>query len=393
MKLKIAFLLACITIGLHTYLTFHYYDLNFGIHSGTSICNLNSTFNCDTSTASSYSSLLGIPLALWGAVTNIILTIILGIWILGWTLDPNRTGFFALLLAATNVVASIVMGSISVLAIGSYCLFCMGTYATGFVMFELIRREHGSGLQNYKLYFGQMFNTGKIYLFSLLAIPALAFFINKSYVIQIGADQVDSMIRTSVAEWKNSSTMDLSNPEPLISKGPSNAKMTITEFADFRCSHCAAASHGLKAFTDSHPDIRMNFYVFALDGTCNEAIPQGDGISCFLAREVYCSEKLEKKGWAMLESVFSRQLQINSAGTMAAAQLEIDGILQKLKISIDQQKSCVDSADTQAAIRAQSHLGANVNIHGTPTIFINNKKMERGQLLPVLEAVYKDLMK
>jgi uncharacterized membrane protein len=77
MKLKIALLLTLVAIGIHTYLTLHYYDLNYGAGSADSICNINAKLNCDAVAASSYSTFLKTPLALWGAVTNTMLLILL----------------------------------------------------------------------------------------------------------------------------------------------------------------------------------------------------------------------------------------------------------------------------------------------------------------------------
>ncbi|MEK6555784.1 MAG: vitamin K epoxide reductase family protein, partial [Bdellovibrionota bacterium] len=80
MKLKIAILLTLIAVGLHAYLTLHYYDLNYGSTSGESVCNVSEKFNCDSVSMSQYSTLLGAPLALWGAATNIILLVLLVGW-------------------------------------------------------------------------------------------------------------------------------------------------------------------------------------------------------------------------------------------------------------------------------------------------------------------------
>jgi protein-disulfide isomerase len=39
------------------------------------------------------------------------------------------------------------------------------------------------------------------------------------------------------------------------------------------------------------------------------------------------------------------------------------------------------------AIRAQAKQGGLVNVQGTPTMFVNGQQLNRGQILPVLQAV------
>ncbi len=91
MKLKVALLTVAIAIGLHIYLALHYYQLNFGLLTSESLCNVNELFNCDNVTASRFSALLGMPIALWGAVTNFILALLIMGWILGWSNDTIET--------------------------------------------------------------------------------------------------------------------------------------------------------------------------------------------------------------------------------------------------------------------------------------------------------------
>jgi protein-disulfide isomerase len=52
----------------------------------------------------------------------------------------------------------------------------------------------------------------------------------------------------------------------------------------------------------------------------------------------------------------------------------------------------MDSAETHDLIKAQASLGIAARVEGTPTIYVNGKKLPRGQLIPVLERVYQSLI-
>ena len=52
---------------------------------------------------------------------------------------------------------------------------------------------------------------------------------------------------------------------------------------------------------------------------------------------------------------------------------------------------CMEEVATQDAIVAQAKAGNQAGVTGTPTIFVNGRKLPYGQILPVLEKVYQTL--
>jgi protein-disulfide isomerase/uncharacterized membrane protein len=390
MKLKLALLFILAAIGVHVYLTLHFYGLTFGTMAGESICNLNAKFNCDTVTASSFSSLAGVPIALWGAATNGVLGLLVLIWIFGWSNDVARLGRYAMWLSGFTAAMSLVMGSISTFFIGSYCIFCMSVYVLSFIIFYLIWRSQSPDRPGLLADIKALFGPAKSYLIFLAAIPAATFFLHRTFIVQFGAEALDNIVQESLQEWKAAPTIDLASTPAALVKEQSDVKMTIAEFADFRCGHCKHASPTLHAFLNSHPNVKFQYYTFPLDGQCNDIIPGGDGVSCYLAKNVYCAEKTAKKGWELHDAVYADQDDVNNGG-MEAAKKVVEKSLGNLGVEPEAQKTCVESPDTDAAIRAQAKLGVAAGVKGTPTFYVNGRKLSRGQLLPVLEAVYKEL--
>jgi protein-disulfide isomerase len=185
--------------------------------------------------------------------------------------------------------------------------------------------------------------------------------------------------------WISSPSVSFSN-EGLI-QGPENSKMTIIEFADFKCPHCKSAAPSLKAFTSSHPDVRFIFKVFPLDGACNAnaQMPQGDGISCSLAKAVYCGEKLGKKGWELYENFFEEQENLRNPSTNSEY---LSMILKKQQLVETDIQNCIKEEATHKVIINQSQEGVNAQIEGTPSIFVNGKKLKLGHTVTMLEKVY-----
>src|SRR4051812_3086453 len=98
-------LLAVIALG---YLALHYYPLKFGFSAGQSLCNLNAKFDCDAVSASSFSSLFDIPLAVWGGSSYLVVFVLILLGWLEWVTPAERWRRFALFLAGLNLLASVV---------------------------------------------------------------------------------------------------------------------------------------------------------------------------------------------------------------------------------------------------------------------------------------------
>lgn len=394
-KIRIALLALLVAIFSHAYLTWHYYPLHLGAAEGDSICTLSSKFNCDAVSASRFSSFLGIPLAVWGLSTNFILLVMLLAYGLGLSESPKRLLRWILGLAGVAVIASVVMGFISFYYLTTYCLFCIIAYATSFVIFEALRREQE---EPFFSHIGQdlmdLLTAARWNLVYFLLIPLGAFFIHKFFIQQYGAEDLDGVVHSSLVEWQTAGRpFDFSLP-PLLTKGAeeSQATMTIVEFADFRCGHCRIASSPLDAFVKSKQDVRFKFYAFPLDSACNSAISRGDGISCRLAKAVFCAQR-QNHGWDLHHSIFAQQEQIGRKQSIEEVDWELKGLSEKVGIQFPILKTCMDEAETHEIIKTQASLGASSQVEGTPTIFVNGKKLSRGHLLPVLDAVYSDLKK
>ena len=120
-------------------------------------------------------------------------------------------------------------------------------------------------------------------------------------------------IPEKIAIWKAGTEYSF-DPNTGLNKHIENARVTIVEFADFKCPHCKVASATLELFLNGRSDVNFIFKPYPLDGSCNAGLPQkGDGSRCTLAGFTLCAEKLNKKGFEMLHWLFERQEKIMAA--------------------------------------------------------------------------------
>lgn len=376
-------LLSFVAVVVHAYLSKHFYGLKYG-SPAESLCNLSASFNCDTTTASSFSNLFGVPIALFGVMANLVL--------LGWVLaiefalieNKEKMQRYVSKLASVIALTSVVMLAISSIVIKAYCPFCMSTYVISFVVLGLslsMAKPWTAFVQDFKDAFGEF----KIIAISLVTIPILAF-VAHDMVLQNGAlDTITKYADDKVADWQ-SSTVNTFNDAGLSIASSTPATFEIVEFADFRCPHCMHAYPGLHAFTKAHPDVKFTFKAFPLDGTCNSAIKGGgDGISCELAYITFCAESLAQKGWAAHNYIFENQNRVRGMTKLDELYAELD---KNLALKIEDLKKCVGEDTTITLIKEMAAEGERAKIDGTPAVFVNGKKLSGGQLLPILEKAY-----
>lgn len=379
-----------IAIGVLLYLTQHYYALKFGTAEAGAMCNINEVMNCDAVTASNFAALFGVPIALWGVVTNLVLFYFILVTRFNLTQDRAKTSRYTFLISGVTVLASVVMGTISLTAMSNLCVFCISTYVVsiiGFIGVWLATED--LSISNLTEDIKDMFVTDRWVIGFLIAIPAFSFLANMMYLESHGLSEIEKLAKEKVAYWQVASVQpfDLSAGLTMY-KGTGEPRMTIVEFADFRCPHCKHAAPPLHAFTKSHPDVKLVFKPFPLDGTCNDAITGGDGISCGLAAAVMCAEKQAQKGWATHDYFFEKQMEVIQAQNLDK---NLEDASKSVGLNLEELKACTKDNATMELIRKTAGEGKAAQIRGTPAVFVNGKLLEGGQLIPVLDAAYKNL--
>lgn len=377
-----------IAFAVHIYGTINYFKFLL-VTGHKSSCNLNETFNCDVISASQYSTFFGVPLALWGAATCfVILMLLLGVAV-NTVSDRNKFLRWSLALATFIAFMSIIMGTISTVILGSYCLSCVLSYVLSFLGFEFVRRsQEEPALPNIISDLKSLASNWKFILGMTLSVPVLAFVSNVVILSSYNATNLVKMTDRVIREWKASPVEDFSTKPGLVS-GPTSSSFEIVEFADFLCGHCQKASVSLSAFKKSHPDVHFKFYVFPLDGTCNPVIKrQGNGVPCLLAQAVLCGES-QGIGWQLHDIIFENQTSV-ARKSYSKVKGDLKDWTEAFQGDWGELETCMDSEETRKSIALHSEIGEKAGVLGTPTVFVNGKKLKNGQSLPIMNRAYQE---
>jgi len=383
--------LIIISLVLYGYLSSDYYAVQYGTATGDSICSINAKFDCRTVAASKYSNMVGIPNALLGfMLTFVMLISLFGITLSSDNKEKHQNWLtFAYFLFSLNALASIVMGSIALFAMDVYCIFCMALYAISFVLLGLFIAFFKDSFKfDGSRFAGLLKNT--TFLTLLVAVPAVALLGHKIFQNEYSPSAMTKQVNATVRSWKAMPDKDFGSVEPMFVLNP-GGKVKLTEFADFLCGHCGTASKTIKSFLKTHGDVEFSFYAYPLDGQCNASFDQNrkyPGFSCTLAKGVLCAQK-QGQGVSLHNDIFERQNEYRQIAIESNNEGLTTEMLTKLS-GIDEVswKTCLNDSKSTDRLQSFVKIGNEAGVKGTPTIYVNGKKLDGGANFMVLKAAH-----
>lgn len=384
-KLNFLLLSFLVSTGVFVYLSYHHYTIKLGL-GGVSLCQISEKVNCDIAALSQYAEIFSIPIAVLGLSYSLVM---LGVFLFAKLEWLEETPAFATIVkgvTAFSALVSVFLLIVSITQLKAYCPFCIISYVLSFIIVFL----------TWSLYAGTPLTVNFSALLdekglwgSLFAIPVIAWFISGSVRDNYGLDQLEKVIPEKISLWQNSPVVNFDNTLGLVKGNNEPNAPTVVEFADFKCPHCKSAATTLKNFISGNKHAKIVFKPYPLDGVCNPHISmKGDGTRCELAGWALCAEKLFSKGWDVHYWIFDHQEELSHQSDLSSA---LSTMTTALGVDPEKLKTCATSTETYDIIKKMTDEGEAAKISGTPSIFVNGKKLEHGQFIDVLAAVFKTL--
>jgi protein-disulfide isomerase len=156
-----------------------------------------------------------------------------------------------------------------------------------------------------------------------------------------------------------------------IAKGPANSSLTIVEFSDLECPHCKAAQPTVDRLLADFPNARFVFQQFPLEAVHPWSLKAAEWAEC-VGRENNAAY------WKFVQSVYEDQLNIDPQN--ADAKLKEHAVAAGAPAAATQ--ACVANPETARRINESIELGKEVGVNGTPTLFINGRKIVGATSIP-----------
>jgi len=142
------------------------------------------------------------------------------------------------------------------------------------------------------------------------------------------------------------------------SYGPKDAKVTVVEFSDFQCPFCSRAANAITEVKKKYGDkVRFVFRQFPL------SFHQQAHISAQASLAAHAQGKF----WEFHDVLFANQ----SALTLA----DLEKHAAKAGLQLAPFKKAMKEETYKAAVDADMALGTELAVSGTPTVFINGKRV------------------
>lgn len=153
--------------------------------------------------------------------------------------------------------------------------------------------------------------------------------------------------------------------------GPENAKVTIVEFSDFQCPFCTRAASVVHQIREKYGDkVRFVFRQYPLP-------MHGDA---HLAAQAALAAHQQGKFWEFHDLLFANQ--------RALTRPSLEDYAKQVNLDVPKLKRALDDQSLKAAVDADVKLGEEVNVSGTPTVFINGKRVANPtEFAPVAQLI------
>ncbi len=162
------------------------------------------------------------------------------------------------------------------------------------------------------------------------------------------------------------------------SRGPKDAAVTIVEFGDLQCPVCKAAQPTIEALVAAEPKARFVFQNFPLE--MHNWAAKGAAYSDCVGRAS------NDAFWKFISKTYETQQDI----TAENADEKLTAIADGAGVKGADIAACAAKPETKAHVDASIALGKSVDVSGTPTLFINGRKI--GSFDARLSDVYKNLV-
>ena len=162
------------------------------------------------------------------------------------------------------------------------------------------------------------------------------------------------------------------------SRGPKDAAVTIVEFGDLQCPACKAAQPTIEALVAAEPQARFVFQSFPLE--MHNWAAKGAAYADCVGRAS------NDAFWKFVSKTYETQAEI----TAANADEKLTALADGAGVKGSEIAACTTQPETKARIDASIVLGKKVDVSGTPTLFINGRKI--GSFDNRLSDVYKSLV-
>ena len=418
-----AALLCVVNTGVSALLLLQHHGEGRAAAAVSQLCGEGQDSGCAVVARSPYSAVKGVPLAAIGVLVYGSLAVLLLLALLAGPEARAAAGALALLALALALVADVVLLGVQAVAIRAFCKLCLLTYLLGglalvfllpsrrdgAVVGEAVKRADGRlvfaawvlvvGALGVAVLAGELgldarerarVNTllGAVPTAAGTPVPAPAPPGSDSARYQeearVASEQarrlqeilddpqkLDQYLAEKAAKEFDQAPVQPLKLEGVPVKGAPQAPIKVVEFADFLCPMCRNIAAAFDNFLpQAGGRVSVSYKHYPLDATCNSNLQQTvHPGACQLALGGICAQE-QGKFWPYHDRIFA-----NPPHNPGPA--DVQGIAAAAGVDAAAFETCMKAPRTAAALSAEIAEGQRGGVAGTPTLFVNGKRLPR----------------
>jgi protein-disulfide isomerase/uncharacterized membrane protein len=350
--------------------------------TGSDFCSAFFGTGCDDALRSPLAVQLGLPLAGWGLVYYGTLVALL---LLSRLLGPSfrfEAMTAALLLALGGAVGSIALFTAMVTSVSPFCPLCATVHVINILLLWVIKRLSGqslrqslSGVATAVKYLA----TGKTVdpiaarwkSVGLIAVALVAVAIYQwvfvEYASGTQANPAPFDPQQIVAQFEASVQQDIPVNAVDPTLGPADAPVRMVVFSDFRCPGCRKLAQMIPALAKQFEEsLRIVFKHYPLDSTCNPAVKKEFHPGACKAAQAAEAARDQGRFWTFHDALFAKSPRQD---------VTLKSVAEGLHLDLNRFEQHRSSNVGLTRIQADIDLGTRLGVDGTPSVFINGRRV------------------
>lgn len=405
-SLRLGGALAAVLVGgaLSFVLLLRHHGLDAGA-LGAAVCDPANS-GCEAVAASAWSAAFGVPLAAVGLAFFVSLALLLGFSLAVGAPLRSRPARLALRLVALALLADLFLFGVQAFSIGAYCSLCLWTYAANAAAFAGLLPAGFRGRPPLPALAAASARplwdraAPAFWVVASVVAAAVLFFDRGLGARAESSDPDLSLLGVRSAAPDASSSVKAAGflPAPgsaapvrppqwrvppfqqqpvreipldgVPFRGAAGAPVRIVTFSDFLCPSCRRFALAFDQYAEgpTGPHVALYYRSYPLDDDCAEHLPRAlHPGACEVARGAACAAR-QDRFWEYHDRVYL-------APPVEPTADDVVRIAEVAGLDADEFRVCLDSPEADAAVAADIAEAMRLGVTGTPTIFINGRRV------------------
>jgi uncharacterized membrane protein len=344
----------------------------------SSFCDFNATVTCRAAYLSRYGSIAGVPVAVGGVL--FFSWVLLMLWAArGKSSIKDSAPAYIFAGATLSLAVVLYLAYASFFILKEVCPLCVATYVAVIGVFIVAGGVSSVPMSSLP---SRLLRDMRVLVGTPLAlVVALLFVAGASWGMTVfprESDRPQARPLPTLTDDQKSELAKWWDLQPKMANFPyenNGAKVLIVEFADFQCPHCRDTYFALKPVIDKYvvnpKDVTFLFKTWPLNSHCNASVPGVNFVASCDASALYVMARQKGTADALKDWFFVHQIELSpdTVRTEGAKVAKVTDFQSNYDKAIQEVK-------TDAAV------GTSLNVHSTPTFFINGRALPAGGIAP-----------